>query len=534
VKIKGLIFVMSVSAGLLYAKVIDEGWRYRVASSAAVSIRGGQHATENQTGQPVVVQKKDTADGYCAVLMRYDLTDLSLTHSLEARILFNGAASGEGSNPSFAVYAVENDWDASTVTFRTAPARIKKITEGTIRTDFRGSIAFPISGYGNRLPEGGEISFLIEMRSTPGFSQSVEFSGIPELVLVKAQVPAYDLQDALRPVWKGIRIENETVLPTAYGSAPAVATLAFEPVKVLSVKNYALDKVYEEGTDYTFDGRTIRLTEGSSIPFFRHDELYHNNPDAKPRTMRTTDGGYLTFSESSIFNDKQLAVTYEHADEWKGVMPASADGKLTKTFRKLLGGHPLRLLVFGDSISVGASASGYCSRAPFMPRWADLVADQLARSYTAPIDYINPSLGGMRSDWGRNAVDGLVAFERPDLVILGFGMNDNGNFSAGQFAENVQSIMDSIRQQNADAEFILLMSFQPNSKWKPLEPMEGYLKALYAMEGDGVAVADVWSVHGYLLKHKTYWDMTGNHVNHPNDFLVRVYAQTVLAVLGIE
>jgi hypothetical protein len=27
--------------------------------------------------------------------------------------------------------------------------------------------------------------------------------------------------------------------------------------------------------------------------------------------------------------------------------------------------------------------------------------------------------------------------------------------------------------------------------------------------------------------------MTGNHVNHPNDFMVRVYAQAVLATLGV-
>ena len=64
--------------------------------------------------------------------------------------------------------------------------------------------------------------------------------------------------------------------------------------------------------------------------------------------------------------------------------------------------------------------------------------------------------------------------------------------------------------------------------------MIGYLEALKALEGPGVAVADMWSMHGYLLKHKTYWDMTGNHVNHPNDFLVRIYAQTLLATLGVE
>ena len=39
---------------------------------------------------------------------------------------------------------------------------------------------------------------------------------------------------------------------------------------------------------------------------------------------------------------------------------------------------------------------------------------------------------------------------------------------------------------------------------------------------------------GCLLKYKIYWDMTGNHVNHPNDFMVRIYAQTLLGTLGLE
>lgn len=152
-----------------------------------------------------------------------------------------------------------------------------------------------------------------------------------------------------------------------------------------------------------------------------------------------------------------------------------------------------------------------------------------------PFNYINPSLGGMRSDWGKNVVDGLVSFEKPDLVVLGFGMNDGGvPFTVEQFVANTRAMMESVRKQNPAAEFILLMSFQPNSKWRSLEPMPGYLEALKKMEGPGVAVADVWSTHGYLLAHKTYWDMTGNHVNHPNDFMVRIYAQTVLVALGIE
>jgi hypothetical protein len=38
-------------------------------------------------------------------------------------------------------------------------------------------------------------------------------------------------------------------------------------------------------------------------------------------------------------------------------------------------------------------------------------------------------------------------------------------------------------------------------------------------------------MHTTLLESKRYYDMTGNNVNHPNDFLARMYAQTILEVM---
>ena len=39
------------------------------------------------------------------------------------------------------------------------------------------------------------------------------------------------------------------------------------------------------------------------------------------------------------------------------------------------------------------------------------------------------------------------------------------------------------------------------------------------------------SIHQSLLARKSYADMTGNNINHPNDYLARVYAQTLLATV---
>ena len=52
-----------------------------------------------------------------------------------------------------------------------------------------------------------------------------------------------------------------------------------------------------------------------------------------------------------------------------------------------------------------------------------------------------------------------------------------------------------------------------------------------AQEEVGVALADVTTLHKEYLAVKNYRDMTGNNVNHPNDFLMRLYAQTIVKTI---
>lgn len=527
---KKLLLGMYLIAQMAQGGIRDDGWRYVVPPSACVAVADGKVPA----GGPLVVRRDNT--GSSVILMRYDLADLPVKTSLYSEIWFKGTASGAGTNPSFAVYGVENDWDATKVSMDTLPRKVARITEMTARPNLAGSIPLVLSRYLQEHIKDGRISLLLEMRSAPGFSREVTFSGTPMLGIAKAQTPAYRLADLLKPVWKGDRMTAETVAPISYDGKAAEGNLAFQPSKILGVQDYAFGRTYTEGKDYTVDGRTIRLLPGSAIPFFNDGDLYHNNPDAKPKVMKTPEG-YLTTGDPAFFNDKQLVVTYEHkADPWTGPVPVSAEQNLPATFSRLKAGKPLKLLVFGDSISVGASASGKSSMPPFLPRWSDLVADELHRVYGSPVDVVNASLGGMTSDWGRKTVEGLASFEKPDLVILGFGMNDaeNNRCTTEQFVANTQAIMASIRKQNPAVEFLLLMSWQPNPKWRSPDPMPAYLEALKKMEGPGVAVADVWSLHGYLLKHKTYCDMTANLANHPNDFMVRMYAQVLLARLGVQ
>ena len=478
---------------------------------------------------PVSLEK--TRTNQTAILVQYDLR---AARTENAVFLGWGTTSGEGGFPYMTVHVVENSWTPESLARGELPKKHGRAVDMTIGTypENKAPIFFKVTDAVNRRMPEGKVSFLIEMDTPDGYSQSVNFLKPFTLKVAKAETPMFKTAELLKPFWAagGLAV-NETISPTSYDGGLAKANLRFEPSKIISVTDYGLGTAYVEGKDYTVSGNTITITENSAIPFFKYDELYHNDPDRKPRVFQTLEGGYLTFGGPPFFTGKQVCVTYCHKEPWKGPAYPSAQNELPRTFEKLKPGKPLRIVLFGDSISTGANSSGNNMYPPFMPAFYPMVVAELERIYGSEIDALNSSLGGKNCTWGRDNADALVTDKNPDLVILGFGMNDS--MPAEQFMEATEKTMEIIRAKNPKVEFMLLMSFQPNAKWKDLSIMAGYLESLKKIEGRGVAVADVWSLHEYLLKNKTYWDMTANHVNHPNDYTVRMYAQVILARLGI-
>ena len=47
----------------------------------------------------------------------------------------------------------------------------------------------------------------------------------------------------------------------------------------------------------------------------------------------------------------------------------------------------------------------------------------------------------------------------------------------------------------------------------------------------GLGLAKVTTMHKEILRYKNYYSMTGNNINHPTDFIIRVYAQNILYAL---
>ncbi len=319
--------------------------------------------------------------------------------------------------------------------------------------------------------------------------------------------PRYELSEVLLPIWAAQRMVNETILPVSVGGLPAAGRLLFVPSGNVTVRNYTLDITYQEAVDYVLDGNLIRLTEKSGIPFVTEEALH---PDAP--------------------SEYQLAVSYEHDEPWTGPVPSDGSGKLAGTKKKLKAGQPLKIALLGDSISFGANASK--SSPPYLPGWGELLIQGLRQKYRGRITFVNPSRGGANSGWGKTMTPNFIVPEKPDLFIIAFGMNDANGTSVEKYIANIKAMMNLVSASKADTEFILVASMLRNETWRPLTPMNGYLAALKTLETEHVAVADVWSVSEKILKRKRYCDISGpGFANHPNDFMVRVYAQVAGALL---
>ncbi len=339
------------------------------------------------------------------------------------------------------------------------------------------------------------------------------------------------LDTALIPFWKTAIMHNESVLMSAGNDGTPQARLLFKPGKILAVKNSALNITYREGIDWEYAEGRLRLLKGSTAAFLTDSLLYPDSSSSK--RMRRKGGGFILFSEGSFFHAHQLAVTYtHHTGLWKGPVPSYQRRVFKELLRKLKSGSKLRFLLFGDSIAAGYNASKESNAPPYLPSWGELVAEKLRRFYGAEIEFMNTAVAGTGSRWGVQTVQDRVIQHEPDLVIIAFGMNDGtAGMQPDTFKANIQTIINRVKAHNPKTAFILVAPMLPNPESEFARTQSSFKPALAALTGDGIALADMTGVHAELLKHKSYQDMTGNHINHPNDFLIRWYAQQILGLL---
>ena len=342
----------------------------------------------------------------------------------------------------------------------------------------------------------------------------------------------YDLDCYTQPYWTGkiVYQESAMVLENADGTIADIG-LMYRAEKIFSVRSSDLQTEYREGTDYTLVDGKLHIPEGSSIPTVTHDFYYPAQQTDNSFPLNEKFGqGYIFFSEGSVMHSMQIAVTYAHKDPFTGTVPACKADRLPKTRAKLEKGEQLKLAIFGDSISTGANSTARVAALPMAQTWFNMFADKLKATYNLEnLSLYNPSVGGKKSDWGVEEAPYTVGQFAPDLCIIGFGMNDGTKqYTPAVYKANIAAIMEAARANNPDCEFVLIATMLANPEVSTFAGnQKDYLPALLSLETEGVAVADMTTFHEHLLTKKRYCDMSGNNVNHPNDFLARAYAQVI-------
>lgn len=352
------------------------------------------------------------------------------------------------------------------------------------------------------------------------------------------------LNQLTMPFWRMNTMYNESVTMIERNDDAINAKMLFTPVRIISVQDVTLKKTYVEGKDYTWDKKSNTLVwiEGSEIEYFTQNDIHGKNE--KGRYINAFDGtdnswdaegrsrfGDALYSVGAFLYEKQIAVTYEYKyEDWQGSITKYQGDRLPKTINKLKNGEDVKVVFYGDSIFAGCDASSIYNREPNQPIFSELVKSSLGEYYNSNITLLNPSVGGIDSAWGAANAKSNVADTKPDLVVIGFGMND-GARSGVDVAMNIKYIMDEIKKQQPDCEFIVVTPMVANSEAGFLLSQPTYPAEYVKLAGDGVAYVDMFSIHSDILKVKDFIATSGNNVNHPNDWLIRVYAMNVLSTL---
>ena len=342
----------------------------------------------------------------------------------------------------------------------------------------------------------------------------------------------YDFDTYIKPYWSGDFMANESVL---FAGETDTVSLLYTPRDGVSVRSCDLKTEYVEGVDYLLSGNRLTRLENSSIPYFTNEELYPHEETERSKAGIFPEKPWVLFGEGGWIAQHQVFVSYFHDDVWEGIVPEDQSEKLPRTLKKLESGEPLKLLFFGDSITTGANSSGKIGFEPFADPWPILVKKGLEKLYPkASICYTNTAVGGKKTAWGLETLEENVLVHQPDTLILAFGMNDR-ELTPEQHVAEIRELISRIRAALPEVEIVLVATMLPNVEtfkfWKEQYAFEEAYRRLLLPDEPMLPMVPMTSVHAALLEKKNYRDMTGNNVNHPNDFLARAYAHTIVRVM---
>ena len=380
------------------------------------------------------------------------------------------------------------------------------------------------------------------------------------------------LDSLLQPFWNTREVYNETFM---FIGQEGEAELLYAPSEIISIKDYRLKQTYFEGKDFVIEGNVIKRTKNSTMPYLEAEDYWLDeeaksafiteNPESNITFQKVIDNApgtnefgltgerYIKVRENILPEFYQCVISYKHNAPFptNGFFPQSQG--IENFINKLKNDKKASIVFYGDSITEGWTASGHkweWSIEPNMSSWVYMVEDYLEAKFDAKIEVTNEAIGGWTTAQGLANYDikmeGSVPHRHshesedrshetlnPDLLVLGFGMND-WTLDPITYRTMISKIVAKYYAANPNGNVILISSMPANVDTEIEGNQRFFEKELevVAHNYEGTLVAPVYSAYQQLFtmgKHSR--DILSNNINHPNDFGVRVYAQVVLKTL---
>ena len=396
--------------------------------------------------------------------------------------------------------------------------------------------------------ESDNVSATVE--DTLAATKKITMATLPtEDILGKPDVVKYSIQKYMYPIWKSDTSFAETAFVREGADGKVAPISLLYPIKdIVSVRSFDLQTLYTEGVDYRIDSNgDLEILEDGNIPVLAYDNYYfpsYAGENSGQIQAADDSGGAYIFSEtkndSKGMSEWALAVTYHHAETKAVTAPVGKSEKFERLISKLENQEEITVAVYGDSISYGWAASGHVNRAPGCPSYIDLVCKYITQNYGVYAGKTSFAVSGTTSSWGAQRDNLKAVYEsQADLIIIAFGMNDGVGTSTEVYVNNINYMVNTIKSRSPESCVVVVSSMLPNAEvgysagTSLLNYHLDYAEALREAEKGwtNAALADVTAMHVEMLERKAYQDTSSSNVNHPNDYMHRVYAQVIFQTI---
>lgn len=332
-----------------------------------------------------------------------------------------------------------------------------------------------------------------------------------------------------------------SVLLQMQDDGPITARLAFPADKIVEVISVSGSQVFEQDRDFRLseDRLTLIFLNTHSIAPISASQFFPavDSPNSYKHRAGNPEQNLL-YRPGRWFHDHNVEITYRRTSQ-SSEPPANIAplgftlGQLPRTMARLKAKEPITIGISGDSISTGADASVVSNAFPYQPGFAELFAAHLQNTFGSEVTLKNRAVGGWSVANGVEDLNNLLA-EKPNLVVVAYGMNDVGVRNPQWYHDQTETILRRIQSADPTTEVLLVSPMLGHKEWvhTPREMFGQYRDQLKLLVGPGVALADLTQVWTIMLEHKHDFDLTGNGLNHPNDFGHRLYAQTLLSLFN--